>query len=331
MTKQITIRQATDWEEVRESAVGAGRAFPERSPSGPFFHERILNAPMLPLDNTVLLFTDGEVTSALQLYERQMLLDGHGVWAAAIGNVYTDPDHRGEGYGTELLEYTRDLIADKGYALSILKTDKQGFYSRVGWEPLTCSRSRVPDPEPIARGVRGRWEPFESDRHLEAVREIFGTETRGVSGRMRRPRSLWTEWILSPGKEVISEDQIHLFREDDRITGYLIRERNDDHVAVHEVGYRGPNTDTFVVASWNLLAEDTSDAIVWGPPPGPLRPRLSDSGQTVASEPRAETMIQLHDPDLVSSLVGPDVSTTEDLRELIEADDEWFWSPVDRF
>lgn len=338
MDDGVTLRPARDWEEVRRSVVGAGRAFSGRKPEGSFFGERVLRAPALPLENTVLLFRDGELASSLQFYERQLSLAGRRVWAAALGNVYTLPEYRGEGYGTRLLRYSRELIEEKGYAVSLLLSGRHGFYGTVGWEVMACSRLRCPEPDRRPASGGGDWEPFEADRHLERVRELYRAAERRTDGRVARPRPLWTDWILAEGTEVFSEDDLLVYREGDTVEGYLVFEPVEEGVACRELVYSGngngngnETTNTVRAAAWNALVERTPGGLVWDPPAGGLADDLDAAGQPVESESRDHCMVQLHDPDLVSAVVGESIATTADLRAYVTADDRWYWSAVDQF
>ena len=330
---EITLRPARDWAEVRTSAVGAGRAFSGRKPEGPFFAERTLSAPALPLDNTVLLFRDGGLVSSLQIYERQLSLAGRRVWAGALGNVYTLPEHRGEGYGSRLLEYARDVIEEKGYALSVLLSGRQGFYRRAGWEVMAYPRLRYADPGPLpAPSSPGGWEPFETDRHLERVRELYRAAERRTDGRVTRPRSLWTDWILAAGTEVLSEESFLVYREGDAIEGYLAWEPTDSGVACRELVHSAAGTGRARAArtrAWNALVERTSGDVLWEPAAGDLAARVGT--ESVETERRDHCMVQLHDPDLVAAVTGTSIATTADLREYVTDDGGWYWSAVDQF
>lgn len=95
MPAEPEIRSATDWDEVAQTAVCASRAFPDETAA--LFHSRTSNAPSLPLENTLLLLLDGEITSSLQIYERRIQFGNRLALAGAIGNVLTLPEYRGKG------------------------------------------------------------------------------------------------------------------------------------------------------------------------------------------------------------------------------------------
>jgi len=330
MPNRITVRHARRWEEVHESIRGAERAFPRRSPDDQFFEKRVLEAPSLPLHNTMLLYNDGRLASSLQMYERVLEFGGHPVWTAALGNVHTVPEHQGLGFGSRLLSATRETIADRGYAISILKTGKTGFYADHGWEPVGQVRLRCVDPRPIDVDSQGRWLPFRSDDHLEAVRQLYTEETRGVDGRVRRPASYWTDWILCPDKETHSEDDLLVFEEDGEIAGYLVWQQVEGAVTVQEFVYCGSDRFAAVGTAWNRLLQETDGPLRWDPPTQILRAEVGDDVE-IESDYSPHLMLQLHDEQHLSQLIGQSISTTEDLITHLTDDDRWYWSTVDQF
>jgi len=328
-TGDVDLGPARDWEEVRRAAIGAGRTFPNRVPEEPFFFERTVRAPTLPLENTVLLRTDGRIASQLQVYERQLRVGDARAWTGAIGNVYTLPEYQGEGLGTRLLEYTREYLADRGYALSVLHTGVPEFYRRAGWEPVPFDRHRVDDPAPAAGEGADAFEPFEPadlDRLIELYRASRGTEP----GSVYRPRLLWTDWILDPSMEVVADPrQVQLYRPDGDAEGYAVVDETDGGVACLEVGYAGDDEASFLAACWALLGEraGASGAVEWHPP---VADALDELAGGFESRNRSGDMVQVHAPGDVSRLTGGDVEDTADLVEYLDRGG-FYWSNVDSF
>jgi N-acetylglutamate synthase-like GNAT family acetyltransferase len=51
-------------------------------------------------------------------------------WFACL---YIDPDHRGKGLGSNLLEHALQEAHEKGYKHLYLTTDLEGYYEKYGW------------------------------------------------------------------------------------------------------------------------------------------------------------------------------------------------------
>lgn len=330
MAEDVTIRSATRWEEVRRAAIGAGRTFSGRTPEEPFFFERTVSAPTLPLDNTLLVRVDGTTASQLQVYERQNVLGDARVWVGAIENVYTLPEYQGEGYATRLLEYARDFLDEKGYAYSILLTGErlEPLYRRCGWERLPQTNHRVSDPAPIDSGTTSDLEPFAATDDLDALAGIY-RETRGsIDGSVVRTRPYWKHWILEPAMEVIEAENVVFYRPDEGVQGYMIWERRDDSVACLEAGYAGQQSETFLSECWDFLVSMGTDSIVWYPSSAGRLSEMIDAD--VRSESIRGRMIQVHYGDIPSRLAATAIRSTGDFADYLAADD-FSWSPVDSF
>ncbi|MFP3472828.1 GNAT family N-acetyltransferase, partial [Micrococcus sp. SIMBA_144] len=50
---------------------------------------------------------------------------------------YVDPDHRGDGLGSELLDHALKEVGKKGYDRLYLTTDLEGYYEKYGWTHST--------------------------------------------------------------------------------------------------------------------------------------------------------------------------------------------------
>ncbi|MDX8342290.1 GNAT family N-acetyltransferase [Rossellomorea sp. YZS02] len=55
-------------------------------------------------------------------------------WLACL---YVDPDHRGDGLGSELLDHALKEVGKKGYDRLYLTTDLEGYYEKYGWTHST--------------------------------------------------------------------------------------------------------------------------------------------------------------------------------------------------
>lgn len=334
MTADVTVRSARNWDEVRRTAVGAGRAFDGRRPEGRFFHERVVGAPALPMENTLLLFVDGDLASSLQVYERSAVVGGAPVTAGAIGNVFTLPEHRGEGRGTRLLEFAREFLAEKGYPFSMLLSGLDEFYGGAGWRACPSTVGVVDDPPTLASdgggdGGAGEWRAFDPDEDLDAV---LATYREGVDreGRFIRPRSLWEGWTFAPEKEVVDPERVRLRVRDGRVTGYLVRRDREGVVHCQETAFRGPADEraAFDAACWNELAA-SADRVAWHPPlPAGLRDDVAAAGGEVTETTDDHCMVQVHDARALDALAG--VTTTAGLVEHLR-DSDWYWSGVDAF
>jgi GNAT superfamily N-acetyltransferase len=324
---EVTVRSAQSWEEVRRTAAGAGRAFDGRSAAGPFFRARTVDAPALPLENTLLLFVEGDLAGGLQVYERSAVLGGAPLTVGAIGNVFTLPAYRGEGHGSRLLEATREFLAEKGYPLSLLLTGIHEFYEGAGWRVCPSPVQVVADPPSLDANPAGEWRGFDPAADLDGVAATY-REGCDREGRLLRPRSLWEGWVVDPETAVLDPGQVRRYVRDGRTVGYLVREDGEERTGCVEIGYRGENAAAFRAACWNELAAEAA-AVEWHPPmPESLGAEIAGAGAEVRETPDDHCMVQVHDARALATVAG--VETTAALvAHLGESD--WYWSGVDAF
>lgn len=321
------LRPARTWDEVEETAEGAGRAFADESAA--FFRRRTLAAPSLPLENTLLALVDGELVSSLQLYERRVFLGGVPAPVGAVGNVMTLPEHQGEGYASALLDYAGEFAASKGYPLTVLVGDP-GFYSRLGYEALPDESRVFADPAPLSDGGNGEWRAFDAARDLDAVASIHREEARRVDGAFDRNPALWRQWVLA---ELVDPADLAVYREDGDIAGYLAQTRAGEGVVCLEVGYGGADRAGFLADCWNRVVAETDGQVRWDPPLAGLEDALRDAGH----RPRAETMLDRTGErpmvravdGALSARSGGALTSTADAVERFGPD--WRLSALDKF
>jgi GNAT superfamily N-acetyltransferase len=347
----VSCRPARNWDEVRRTAVTAGRAFEARKPEGPFFHARIVDAPGLPLENTLLLLVDETLAGGLQIYERQVRIGEGTVTAGAIGNVHVLPEYRGQGLSRELLAYTHEFIEERGYAFSILGAGVPELYESAGWTPLPYEETVVEDPtggDPASdpefdAAEPGRFRPYRHDADLPALQRCYRSATDSVSGRFRRPEWLWRDWSFGTETSILDPVQVQVYEEDGTVTGYLVTDRDggdepegsaeaDEPTTVEciETAYAGDDEESFHRTCWHAIVAGPADAgrVVWHPPfPSTIEDGLDAS---VEREVEDTEMVAGYDWATLSALADRSVGDDDDLVGCI-TDCQWYWSSVDAF
>ena len=98
------------------------------------------------------LCEEGEVRSACGLLVRDLVAGGVRVRAGLIGSVATDPEHRGRGHATRLLQQAEAALIHDGCALALLWADDPSFYAGRGWRQVGCELDFVLEPD-LARAL----------------------------------------------------------------------------------------------------------------------------------------------------------------------------------
>jgi aminoglycoside 2'-N-acetyltransferase I len=87
---------------------------------------------------SMLLVDDGRVLAALDILSKEIRHRGQSYAASGLSTVVTDEEHRGSGYGLQLVEAAYRAIEESGADLGIFTCDAplQAFYERAGWQML---------------------------------------------------------------------------------------------------------------------------------------------------------------------------------------------------
>ncbi|MFC7212655.1 GNAT family N-acetyltransferase [Saliphagus sp. GCM10025334] len=139
-----------------------------------------------PNRHAVVTF-DGDVVSHVACVPAELRAGAATVECHGIAGVATDPDHRGNGYMTQLLEFWLDRLELQDVPLAELEGDRLG-YGRFGWENAgreeryrITRRSFTTDPAGSA-DVR----QYRSRTDLELIREIHDRERYRITRTDRR-------------------------------------------------------------------------------------------------------------------------------------------------
>ena len=112
----------------------------------------------LPPDGLHLLGSeDGRLVGHAVVTTRWLQPEGHPLLRTGyVDAVATAPDRQGQGVGSAVMRALAAAIAEE-YEIACLETDREGFYSRLGWEawrgPLAGRSAAGLVPTPDQRGV----------------------------------------------------------------------------------------------------------------------------------------------------------------------------------
>jgi predicted acetyltransferase len=100
-------------------------------------------------------FVDEVPAGAAILHDMRQYWLGRPVTMAGVAGVKVAPEHRGRGIGRTLMTEALNVIAERGYLLSVLYPATMPIYRSLGWE-LAGAKHRFSVP---ARSLRGLVEP----------------------------------------------------------------------------------------------------------------------------------------------------------------------------
>ena len=155
-----------------------------------FFRRYFDHDPAFRDDLCLVAEEDGRFVSTLQILPKSVRIDGREVRVGGIGNVFTTEAYRGKGVASQVLRRALEVMEAEGFELSLLFASRLTFYGQFGWgshRRLMAGVTPPPSPRPAPAGVR----PFDEQRDLATVMEIYEAYSRGRNGVVARDRTYW--------------------------------------------------------------------------------------------------------------------------------------------
>jgi predicted N-acetyltransferase YhbS len=202
MTEQ-RITEATP-DQIEAVAALCGRAFADQGAE--FFLTSMREDPRAEEAVTLISWVGEEMASSVRVYTREMRWWGGAVALGCIGNVATDPAHRGKGLAGTLMRRSIEVMESRGHALSLLFTDIPKMYAKYGyegfdqpWWKVDSARIRPDSPEGLS--VRDAEWP----RDGEAIQRLQAEFNEGHDGTLVRDTAQWRSMqCVFPIDDVVS-------------------------------------------------------------------------------------------------------------------------------
>lgn len=137
---------------------------------------------------------DGAVVSHVACVPAELRAGDIRVECGGIAGVATAPDHRGEGYMTQLIEFWLERLDEGNIPLAELEGDRVG-YGRFGWENAGRERRYLITDRSFGRepDVTDRIRQYRSPEDLDAIESIHERERYRVSRDRRRYERLFDQ------------------------------------------------------------------------------------------------------------------------------------------
>ena len=177
------------------------------------------------LENLRVIVEDGKPVSLIGIWEQKILVYGHQITAGCIGSVCTDPDYRGRGYATILLQDVMKKLYRDGMDI-MLVSGGRGLYLRHQCVPAGVFRAYMVDSEEsraieeVTADVRG----IELEKFSEENFEDFARIHRAEPVRHYRPYSDFKKliWRYEGQKRMFGHEYAFVVRDDGESLAYLI-------------------------------------------------------------------------------------------------------------
>ena len=154
-----------------------------------FFARYFHHDPTFRDDLCFVAVDRGTIVSTLQVFRKQVRVNGAVVQVAGIGNVFTADAYRERGLASQLLTRAIAAMDEHEFDLSMLFATRLIFYGRHGWQSHVRHLVFI-EPAPVAPTGRYDIAPFEA-ADLDAVMRVYDSYTAGLSGPTLRDRRYW--------------------------------------------------------------------------------------------------------------------------------------------
>jgi len=154
-----------------------------------YFERHLFFDPYVEYEHTRLLRVGDTLVSSVQITPRRMYVNGREVPFGGIANVSTHPDFQKRGYSSRVLKDAIRKMKEWSLPLSLLFTDINAFYERVGFVTL--------ERETFVAEIQGKPRSdisvriFDKHRDLEEVKKIYQIFSSRWNGPMIRENVYW--------------------------------------------------------------------------------------------------------------------------------------------
>ncbi len=142
-------------------------------------------------DDLCFVACDGDrIVSTLQVFTKNVRVDGAVLTVGGIGNVYTDPPYRQRGLAPALLRRAIAAMEQDGFDVSLLFATRLELYGALGWQSHVRHLSFIESGGGTQSG-RYALEPFHPERDLAAVMSLYEQHCGSMNGTTVRDRAYW--------------------------------------------------------------------------------------------------------------------------------------------
>lgn len=203
-----------------------------------YFEPFYLGDPSYRPEHSWVADQDGRLVAHLRIFDRSIRVGGAGLRIAGVGNVITDPDHRGHGYAGQLLRAILGALPNEGFTYSLLRAYQLVLYERPGWAPLDQELVRAELPLVDAGSISIA--PFTDDDLPEVMHLYEETNVERTGPTIRSPR-YWRaqlQWLQE------DRDGFLVARSDDGVlVGYVRSRSGPDATEILELGVKAGSVE----------------------------------------------------------------------------------------
>ncbi len=166
---------------------------------GEFYARMVTGDPSFAPQNVLVASERGQLRACTMIVQRRLRILGHEIPCGGLGCVMVEPELRGRGVASNLVEQSAIAMRERGLEISLAFSKRAELFLRLGWNRWLGQRSilRRGDslPPNAGQGDAGSIEivalDTKRDRALSAVRAIHSAYSGSRNGTVIRDDRLW--------------------------------------------------------------------------------------------------------------------------------------------
>lgn len=241
--EKVEIRSIHNNEELEQVYELWANVFPENRA---FFQERLELDSGYDFQTTWIAKVDGKIAASVQIFPYYTYFENIYLKVGGIGNVATYPEYRGKGLIQTILKKQSEWMGNNGFDLSLLFTDINSFYERVGWHTIPI-QTKVIKSMPDISGFDYSIVEF-SNADLGDIKELYENFSEKYKGARIRSSIYWENQLkkrdLKPANFLIAKNN-------NGIVAYIRFQSMNGNIVIKECCYK----DQYESAVLTLLKE----------------------------------------------------------------------------
>jgi len=184
------------------------------------------------------------IVATAQIFDRLVNFADQAVPLGGIGSVYTHENARKRGLASELMRLAIATMEREGFEVSLLFTERTGFYVKFGWRAVNRTFTAIAGAENLAAlvSVADRDDPagalvdgFDAERDLAPVAAIHRAYSGPLNGTVVRDDRNWHANLVYAGNP--REHFVVARGPDGRVIAYARAILMEGYPVVMEYGY----------------------------------------------------------------------------------------------
>lgn len=158
-----------------------------------YYKRHYYNDPWRTIDGIFVAVDCDQIVSTVRVFHREVYFKSKLVKLGGIGEVSTNPNYRGKGLATQLLQMATQYMKQIGIHLSILFTGEEriGFYNQVGYQNI----KRKFIETTIETNTKSILVEKITTTEFNQLATIYDQFSNRLNGVIVRNANYWNHWI----------------------------------------------------------------------------------------------------------------------------------------